>query len=215
MKQVLLRLVNSYGFQSFITKLISTLSKLAALGATTPSGLEGSEMNIVEISKNNRLLVIHVHNNNKYEGKRALNILFNTIKSSEDFVNFGSQKVIFVMAYYQDFGEKSYHHNVLINNDTTFDEYWAKVEDYIHEKYVHGVHGYSQSVVNVYRVMVWNMDEMSNKNITITKNAAGTLESQITPRTVRSSSKGFLAGFPRSGFLNNGFLNRGFHTSSI
>ena len=106
-------------------------------------------MNIVEISKNNRLLVIHVDNNNKYEGKHALNILFNTLKSSEDFVNFGYKKVIFVMGYYQDFGEKSYHHNVLINNDTTFDEYWDKVKDYVHEKYVHGQHGYSQSVVNV------------------------------------------------------------------
>ena len=107
------------------------------------------------------------------------------------------------------------HPNVLITNDTPFDKYWDKVKDYVQEKYLSGSEGYSQSVVNVYRVFVWNMDEMSNKNITITKNAAGILESQITPRTVRSSSKGFLAGFPRNGFLNNGFLNRGFHTSSI
>ena len=50
MKQVLLRLVNSYGFQSFITKLISTLSKLAApdplplgvLGGRVVSGIAGT-----------------------------------------------------------------------------------------------------------------------------------------------------------------------------
>ena len=109
------------------------------------------------------------------------------------------------------------HHNVLITNDTSFDKYWDKVKDYVQEKYLSGSEGYSQSVVNVYRVFVWNMDEMSNKNITITKNAAGTLESQITPRTVKSSSTGFpenRSGFLNSGFLKNGFLNRGFQTSA-
>ena len=95
------------------------------------------------------------------------------------------------------------HPNVLITNDTPFDKYWDKVKDYVQEKYLSGSEGYSQSVVNVYRVFVWNMDEISNKNITITKNAAGTLESQITPRTVKSST-GFLA----SGFLNKGFLKK-------
>ena len=60
----------------------------------------------------------------------------------EDFVNLGNNKVIFVIASYDDLGERAYHPNVLITNKTTFSQYWDDVKEHVTEKFISGSHGY-------------------------------------------------------------------------
>lgn len=64
--------------------------------------------------------------------------------------------------------EYSLHHNILINNNTTFDQYYKKIENIIVSRYDEG---YDINVIPVFRIKVWNMDNMMNKHIRITKNA--------------------------------------------
>ena len=66
--------------------------------------------------------------------------------------------------------EFSFHHNVLITNSTTFQQYYNLVKNAIQTNYENG---YSIDVIPQFKVRVWNMDELSNKKIKITKSAIG------------------------------------------
>ena len=108
-----------------------------------------------------------------------------------------SVKIIFVVAQFEDDNEVSYHPNVLLNNNTTFNKYWKQIKKYVNEKFISGSHGYSHSVVTVFKVIVWNADHLKNKRIKLTKTVSGSLKAQIMgKRKYHTSSikqsKGFL-----------------------
>jgi hypothetical protein len=50
--------------------------------------------------------------------------------NNERFLTFGSNKVIIITGVVNN-NEYSFHHNVLINNDTLFEDYYEQVKDYI------------------------------------------------------------------------------------
>lgn len=84
-----------------------------------------------------------------------------------DFLNFGKTKAIIVTAVTDD-GECGFHHNVLIENDTTFEQYYESIEDRLVTLYEDG---YKIDVIPQFKVRVWNLDHVKNSNIKITRNA--------------------------------------------
>lgn len=67
--------------------------------------------------------------------------------------------------------EESYSlpHNILITNETSFDEYYNTVKDIVENNYTHE---YTPEVIIMFRVLVWNIDNLQNKNIKITRYAS-------------------------------------------
>lgn len=90
--------------------------------------------------------------------------IYNTLMNDETFLNFGKYKVIIVSAIV-DGDEFNFHHNVLITNNTTFEQYYNKVKDILA---THFNDGYQIDVVESFKILVWNMDSITNKNIKIT-----------------------------------------------
>ena len=90
---------------------------------------------------------------------------FNTLKSNDEFNNFGDYKVIITTAEING-RDAAFHPNVLINNTTTYQEYYDKIRKYIYTTY--GDHGYDINTISVFKVRVWNMDDQRNKTIKIT-----------------------------------------------
>jgi len=76
------------------------------------------------------------------------------------------KKVIIISALI-DGVEFSFHHNVLITNDTLFIEYYNQVKDRLNQYYEEG---YPVDVIPTFKVRVWNMDMLENQNIKINQN---------------------------------------------
>lgn len=89
------------------------------------------------------------------------------LKKDTDFKAFGRRKTIIIQAII-DGQDRSFHENILINNQTTFKKYWEVVKDLITKNYEDG---YPLEVINQFKVRVWNMNNISNKKIKLTKNA--------------------------------------------
>ena len=71
----------------------------------------------------------------------------------------------------------SFHHNILINNNTTFKQYYNQIKDHINDLHDDG---YEINKVNYFKVLVWNVDHLANKNIKITKDATNAVTSLST-----------------------------------
>ena len=52
------------------------------------------------------------------------------------------------------------HHNILINNNTTFKQYYNQIKDHINDLHDDG---YEINKVNYFKVLVWNVDHLANK----------------------------------------------------
>ena len=235
MKQVLLRLLNSYtvGFQSTpagtIAQLIQGFQSYLINPEYSPSsaqsvgegqgGIEGGvaldlshaiycvnhdeplnsvvnmcdkSMKIIDITLNSdRMITFRIHNTALLEGKEAIQCVFHHLTTNDVFINFSDTKIIFMIAEYDDC-ERSYHKNVLITNDTTFDQYWAEIKNYVNDKYLSGSTSYAQSVVKVYKVIVWDVHHLRNKNIKIHRSNNGEISSQVTPKGPAGTASFFL-----------------------
>ena len=66
--------------------------------------------------------------------------------------------------------EFTYHHNILVNNETSFDDYYNSIKGHINKLYQEG---YEIHDVMNFNMRVWNMDSVNNKKIKITKTSAG------------------------------------------
>lgn len=83
------------------------------------------------------------------------------LMTNEEFLGFGKRKVIIVSGKVKN---ESFHlhHNNLINNDTTFTEYWNEVVDNLETRYDQG---YAIEGIPINEINVWNMDHLVNKKI--------------------------------------------------
>ena len=70
--------------------------------------------------------------------------------SNEKFLEFGYKKVIITTALING-TEFSFHHNVLITNNTSFTDFHHKVKDIIQENYIDG---YPVNVIPIFHVRV-------------------------------------------------------------
>ena len=120
-------------------------------------------------NQSGRFLIFHFINNELRDYEDVLRLIFNSLRSNEDFTKFGNNKVIIVSCIVNG-QEYSFHHNVLINNDTTFEEYYNEVVKYIDNHYDTD-NFYGIEVIPEFKVKVWNMDNYLNKDIKLTKKA--------------------------------------------
>jgi hypothetical protein len=122
-----------------------------------------------------RFIQYNLVNDNLLSHKDVLRSIYFTLINNNTFKNFGHYKVIIVSAIIDE-QEFNYHHNVLITNNTTFEQYYAKVKDSIA---THFNDGYKIDIVNSFKIIVWNMDNLANKKI------------KMTSSTVKNYTPGF------------------------
>jgi hypothetical protein len=87
--------------------------------------------------------------------------------NNERFIHFGFNKVIITSSVINH-NEFSFHLNVLITNNTTFDEYYNQVIDYIDFYYDSG-NSNGINIIPAFKVKEWNMDNYLNKSIKFTR----------------------------------------------
>jgi hypothetical protein len=140
-----------------------------------------NKLTLIHLTYNDkgRFLTYHLLNDSLKSNKDVLRGIFNTLMNDEIFRAFGSKKVIIVSGIVDD-SEFAYHHKVLLTNSTNFEDYYKSVKDYIISKYEDG---YATDVVPLFKLLVWNMDHLSNKNIKITKDATSVKTNKLNKIT--------------------------------
>ncbi len=109
-----------------------------------------------------RYLLYFAKNTNLLETKDIIKAIYLKLQSDEDFLKFGSKKIIFMQCFI-DGNKYAFHHNVLITNIMTFEEYWKKIEDDIVNHYDNSV--YWVNIIPAFEIKIWNLDDLANKNI--------------------------------------------------
>ena len=132
-------------------------------------------LKIIAINNNQRgrFLEFTLLNVNNLQNKQAFHALFNSLMNNKLFLEFGDKKIIIVSGRSADNDiTLACHHNVLINNSTSFEEYWDKINENVNKMYDDTRENEdSYRLINNVRIFyakVWNMDKMVNKNIQIT-----------------------------------------------
>lgn len=123
-----------------------------------------------EYDSKGRFRIYTLSNNNLLDHKKFLKLMFNYLMNSKDFLNFGYNKVIIVRAKMNDTFTFSFHHNILINNNTTFNDYYDMVKDIIINHYNKGPE-YNDNIIPIFEILVWNVDSFKNSHIKLTKDA--------------------------------------------
>ena len=81
--------------------------------------------------------------------------------NSKEFLNFGNQKIIILSVVLISESEHNLHSNVLINNDTTFEEYYSTISHEL-SKYNNLQYGYHNESISRYTMLAWNVDNHKN-----------------------------------------------------
>jgi len=150
-------------FRDLLELLIILLNKVYNNTLNT----KGMQIVKVENHVKGRFKTFTIINPGLKEGKELLQAIFITLTNDSRFIEFGYNKIIILSAVING-QEYSYHHNVLINNLTSFQTYWNSVKDSIKGNFGEG---YGVSVISLLKVKVWNGDELKNKHIKITSKA--------------------------------------------
>jgi hypothetical protein len=106
------------------------------------------------MNQHGKFLTFWISNNHLLEINQVLKEIFYTLKSNKQFVNFGEAKVIILSAIIDGI-ETSFHHNVYIDNNTTFEEYFEKVKIYIEDTY--GEYGYNVNIIPAFKIIHKNL----------------------------------------------------------
>jgi hypothetical protein len=125
-----------------------------------------SGLQILEINRdrNLRSLNISMVNNNLLEDEYLFRAIFKTIYNNEEFLNFGYYKIIILSVVLVSDKEHSLHSNILINNETTFEEYYSFIKNEL-DRYNNLAHGYHNELISRFIVKAWNVDNDRNKEI--------------------------------------------------
>jgi hypothetical protein len=122
-------------------------------------------LKIISVSYTNsgRYLIYHYHISSLKRNSVVLFNLYTSLMNNDRFINFGFNKVIITSSVINS-SEYSFHHNILLTNNTTFDEYYNQVIDYIDTHY-DSDNSYGVEVIPSFKVKVWNMENYLNKKI--------------------------------------------------
>jgi hypothetical protein len=84
------------------------------------------------------------------ERRDLFNAIYLFLMNNKEFLDFGEHKVIIVSGKIKN-ETFNLHHNILIKNNTTFEEYWNKIEDILENRYENGyaVEGIPMVEINV------------------------------------------------------------------
>ena len=117
-KQVLLRLLNSYGFHSYPSDLSLQLYEVNYHGESP--GVTPITVVAEEISTDKRMLTVYLNNVHRIEGKYAYEQIFKILTTNKVIKKFAKHKIVFITGRYNDDIEAALHPNILIHNRTTF-----------------------------------------------------------------------------------------------
>lgn len=122
----------------------------------------------IEYNTHGRFYKFYLTNEHLLEHKEALKGIYTSLMNNEIFRDFGFYKIIIITAIVNS-SEYNFHHNVLITNNTSFEEYYDEVKDVINNHYGISKGIYLSRSVPLFKVFVWNMDSYRNKHIKLTK----------------------------------------------
>lgn len=117
-----------------------------------------------------RFLEFFIENTKLLPHKKVVKAIYNKIMSNIDFLKFGNKKVIILFAKLEDGIYVTFHPNIFISNNTPFNVYYKEIEKYIKHTY-DGTTLYGNiDQIKEFKLLVWNLDNLMNKNIKITLN---------------------------------------------
>jgi hypothetical protein len=120
MKNVIIKILGSLANQ--IKKISSNIKDY------NKPNIENLKVLGIKTNKKDGCLSIILSNNYLLTHKDVLESIFYTLKTNENFKKFGENKIIIVTGIYYD-QEFTFHHNVLITNNTTFEVYYNSIKD--------------------------------------------------------------------------------------
>jgi hypothetical protein len=125
-----------------------------------------STLQILEINqdKNIRCLKISMVNNNLLDGEDLFRGIYQTIMNNSEFIAFGFQKIIILSVILSSNKEHNLHSNILVDNETTFDDYYSFVYNEL-DKYNTLQYGYHNEEIVRYVIKAWNVDNKKNLKI--------------------------------------------------
>ena len=164
--------------------------------------LTDDKLTLIRISKNTlgRNINFILSNDKLLEKKNLFYQIYMFLMNNQDFLDFGEYKIIIVNGKIRN-DIFNLHHNVLIKNNTSFYDYWNKIENILEHIYEEG---YGVEGIPMIEINVWNMDLYANKKIKITKNALNESELTLTNKKL----------FQKNGFSLNNLKNRRFYSTS-
>jgi|SRR5271156_1078212 len=109
-------------------------------------------LTLIRISRNTlgRNITFVLSNSKLLEKKELFYGVYQYLMTSKDFLDFGEYKAIIVNGKIKN-DTFNLHHNLLLKNTTTFEEYWNEVKDILNERYDEGyaVNGIPMIEINV------------------------------------------------------------------
>ena len=154
----------------FIKKLLKVFIRLldkSLNSTTTPKDL----VSIVSYSydKDYRCIRYQLENPSLLSNHDVLKPIYNCLMGEDSFKEFGFNKIIIITAFV-DGQVFQFHHNVFITNLTTFEEYYESVKDIIIDHFTEGSTAGIESIP-AFEVLVWNVDNLTNKHIKVTSDS--------------------------------------------
>jgi hypothetical protein len=121
------------------------------------------QLEILEINQNRnmRCLKVTMVNNNLLEGEDLFKGIYKTLMENKDFLNFGFQKIIILSVVLVTNKEYNLHSNVLINNESNFNEYYSTISHEL-DRYNNLQYGYHNEEISRYVMLAWNVDNEKN-----------------------------------------------------
>jgi hypothetical protein len=108
-------------------------------------------------------------NNSLLEGKEMFKAMYETLFTNNEFISFGEHKIIILFASNPNGTQFTIHHNILVNNYTTFETYYSIIEPKL--QYFYDSEEYELNIQTLLDMTVWNMDHLSNKEIKVSSRA--------------------------------------------
>lgn len=143
-------------------------------------------MKLLEVNKDAsmRSLNITISNNPNLEGKELFKSIYETLMENQEFIDFGYQKIVILSCTLNDNRTYNLHSNIVICNDTTFEDYYLFIEKDL-TNYFNLEYGYNFETIVRFNYKVWNADDMRNLKIKQTKNAV-TYSKNAVDKAVKS-----------------------------
>jgi hypothetical protein len=151
--------------------------------------IDGVKLGAISYDEKGRFLEIFIENTNLLPHKKVLKAIYNKLMSNKEFLEFGYKKVILLFSKMDNGSTITFHPNVFISNSTPFDVYYKSIENHIQTTYDDTTLYGNIDQIPEFKVLVWNLDNLDNKNIKLTlKSSNKPFKSNIHTRSFSSSS---------------------------
>ena len=157
-----------------LTKLTNYLTNYSeTLKTNSPS-----EVTLFATDEQERFKEFLFDNGDLLENYEALKMAYTKLIMMDEYINFCHTKIVMTLAVIE--GKTySFHHNVVVDNNTTFEQYFSKVEHHIQTKFYDG---YGIDIIDRFIIRVWDIDDVKNGKIKRTKDARVLVQKPIDNR---------------------------------